>query len=136
MTPFLSGVDNPGQTPMKDLSAVGPFLSHAVAGSWTPLVSGSFDVDGFLTILLLVLGLFLLLAGLFTAYFGSGKSRTIGVLLIVVGIVVAIGGGYWYHTQHTGYLVDLIEGTIYVLLAAVIGALIAVAIFLLAIMKS
>ncbi|MCI4323855.1 MAG: hypothetical protein L3K03_07565 [Thermoplasmata archaeon] len=102
----------------------------------TSLVTGSFDFLGFLTILLLILGLFLLLAGVFTAYFGSGKSRTIGILLIVVGIVVAIGGGYWYHLANHGQLASLILGAFYILLAAVIGALVAVAIFLVAIMKS
>jgi hypothetical protein len=35
----------------------------------------------FVTILLLLFALFLFLAGIFTAYFGSGKSRAIGVLL-------------------------------------------------------
>jgi uncharacterized membrane protein len=44
----------------------------------------------FLTVLLMTLGLFLVLAGIFTAYFGSGKSRTIGVVLLVVGLLVAI----------------------------------------------
>jgi hypothetical protein len=100
------------------------------------LVTGSFDIVGFLTILLLILGLFLLLAGIFTAYFGSGKSRTIGILLVVVGVVVAIGGGYWYHLANHGELTSLILGAFYILLAAVIGALVAVAIFLVAIMKS
>lgn len=54
----------------------------------------------FATILLLVFGLFLILAGLFTAYFGSGKSRTIGVVLLVVGIVVGILSAYWYRVDH------------------------------------
>ncbi|MCI4373520.1 MAG: hypothetical protein L3K02_07765, partial [Thermoplasmata archaeon] len=50
----------------------------------------------FLAILLLVFGLFLILAGIFTAYFGSGKSRTIGVALLVVGLVVGVLTGYLY----------------------------------------
>ena len=44
----------------------------------------------FLTVLLLTFGLFMILAGAFTAYFGSGKSRMIGVVLLVVGLVVAL----------------------------------------------
>lgn len=88
----------------------------------------------FLAILLLIFGLFLLLAGLFTAYFGSGKSRTIGVALLVVGIVVGLVTGYWYHTQFA--LGTLVWETFLVIIAAVIGALAAVAIFLVAIMKS
>ena len=42
-------------------------------------------VDQWLTFLLLVFGLFLVLAGVFTAYFGSGRSRSIGVGLLVGG---------------------------------------------------
>jgi hypothetical protein len=95
----------------------------------------------FLAILLLVFGLFLILAGIFTAYFGSGKSRTIGVVLLVVGLVVGLLVGYlysagsWPNTVHH-QLGDLILGSVLVILAAVIGALIAIGIFLVAIMKS
>ena len=91
----------------------------------------------FATILLLIFGLFLILAGLFTAYFGSGKSRTIGVVLLVVGIVVGLAGGYWYHIAgQNPSLTGLIWQAFLVILAGAIGALAAVAIFLVAIMKS
>jgi len=94
----------------------------------------------FLAILLLVFGLFLILAGIFTAYFGSGKSRTIGVALLVVGLVVGLLVGYLYSAGDFGasahHLSDLILGSFLVILAAVIGAVIAIGIFLVAIMKS
>ena len=96
----------------------------------------------FLVILLLVFGLFLILAGVFTAYFGSGKSRTIGVVLLVVGLVVGLGTGYWYHqyiatpSSHMVLLSGLLWEAFLVIVAAAIGALIAIAIFLVAIMKS
>jgi hypothetical protein len=94
-------------------------------------------VPQFLAILLLAFGLFMILAGIFTAYFGSGKSRTIGVGLLVAGFVIFLLTGYWYHiTPGYGGLTDLIEESILVLVAAVIGALAAIAIFLVAIMKS
>jgi hypothetical protein len=89
----------------------------------------------FLEILLLIFGLFLILAGAFTAYFGSGKSRSIGVGLLVGGLVVGIGSGYWYHAASLG-LGTLLWESFLVIVAAVIGALAAVAIFLVAIMKS
>jgi hypothetical protein len=103
------------------------------------MVSALIDLNtgwqGFVTILLLIFGLFMILAGAFTAYFGSGKSRTIGVGLLVLGLVVGIGCAYWYHL--TSYaLVGLLEGTILVLVAAAAGALLAILIFLFAIMKS
>ena len=78
----------------------------------------------FLEILLLTLGLFMVLAGIFTAYFGSGKSRTIGVVLLVVGLAVGIASGYWYHLSDS--LLSLIWQAF----------LVAVGIFLVAIMKS
>jgi uncharacterized membrane protein len=107
------------------------------------LASSGPTVNGwqFLTILLLVFGLFLILAGIFTAYFGSGKSRTIGVALLVVGLVVGILTAFLYHdgTFNPGapnQLGSLLLNSFLVIIAAVIGALVAVGIFLVAIMKS
>ena len=108
------------------------------------LIGASVDYaqwNAFLVVLLLVLALFLILAGIFTAYFGSGKSRTIGVALLVVGLVVGILIGYLYGVGDFGSKSGVSLGTLVfqsflVIVAAVIGALIAVGIFLVAIMKS
>lgn len=89
----------------------------------------------FLEILLLIFGLFLILAGAFTAYFGSGKSRSIGVALLVGGLVIGLVAGYWYSHANLG-LGELLLESFLVIVAAVIGALAAVGIFLVAIMKS
>jgi multisubunit Na+/H+ antiporter MnhG subunit len=80
----------------------------------------------------------MVLAGAFTAYFGSGKSRTIGVVLLIIGLVVGI---LWVYLAGFTSTIDVWVGdvvwTAFVnILAAVIGALIAVGAFLLAIMKS
>jgi hypothetical protein len=103
----------------------------------TALNVGVFE---FLTILLLVFSLFLILAGIFTAYFGSGKSRTIGVVLLVGGLVIGVVVGWLYHAGSlgvsSGHLGALILESFLVIVAAVIGALIAIGIFLVAIMKS
>jgi len=95
----------------------------------------------FLVVLLLVFALFLILAGIFTAYFGSGKSRTIGVALLVVGLVVGVLIGFLYAYGDFGSknglsLPDLIVQSLLVIVAAVVGALVAIGIFLVAIMKS
>jgi|SRR5579863_3970017 len=101
----------------------------------TVATSLSLQWQEFVTILLLVFALFLILAGLFTAYFGSGKSRMIGYALFGVGALAGVASAAWYHyTYHA--LGSLIYFTFLVLLAAVIGALVAVGIFLVAIMKS
>jgi hypothetical protein len=94
----------------------------------------------FLEIFLLVFALFMILAGVFTAYFGSGKSRTVGVGLLAAGLVVGLLSGYAYHSGwfggHKGMLGGLVWESFLVIVAAVIGALVAVGIFLVAIMKS
>jgi len=95
----------------------------------------------FLAILFLVFALFLILAGIFTAYFGSGKSRMVGVGLLVGGLVIGLLWGYFYHSGmldggKSGELWSLVWEAFLVMVAAVIGALVAVGIFLVAIMKS
>ncbi len=90
----------------------------------------------FLVIVALIFALFMILAGLFTAYFGSGKSRTIGVVLLVVGLVVGIFSAYEYSVVSHHHLFEMIEEAALVLIAAVVGAVIAVGLFLVAIMKS
>jgi hypothetical protein len=108
------------------------------------LLSTSVDFTNwnvFLVVLLLVFALFLILAGIFTAYFGSGKSRTIGVALLVVGLVVGVLIAYLYGVGDFGSkngvsLGSLIFQSFLVIIAAVIGALVAIGIFLVAIMKS
>ena len=92
----------------------------------------------FLTVLLLTFGQFMILAGAFTAYFGSGKSRMIGVVLLVVGLVVAV---LWIYLSGFSDMVGVnlsvvIWDAFLNIIAAVIGALIAIGVFLLAIMKS
>ena len=97
----------------------------------------AFDWATFLTILLLTFALFLVITGAFTAYFGSGKSRKIGVGLLVGGLIVGILWG-WYAgpVAPAVDLVGIIVQSIGVILAAIIGAAAAIGLFLLAIMKS
>jgi hypothetical protein len=100
-----------------------------------------------LTVFLLIFALGLFIAGIFTVYFGSGKSRGIGGGLLAGGIILGIlivlfysqdilfpgedtvGGGLslWH---------DIIYPGLIYLGAAILGALAAVGLFLLAIMKS
>jgi hypothetical protein len=93
----------------------------------------------FLTVLILVFALFMLLAGIFTAYFGSGKSRMIGVVLLVIGLVVGVMWVVMGTDSVDMINVDLssvVWNAFVYIIAAVIGALIAIGVFLLAIMKS
>ena len=98
------------------------------------------DPMNFLTVLLLVFSLLLLIAGVFTAYFGSGKSRKIGAGLLVIGLVIGIVVTFVFSNygplDDVVRITEVISQSIAVILAAVIGAAIAVGLFLLAIMKS
>jgi len=97
------------------------------------------DLMAFLTVLILVFALFMLLAGIFTAYFGSGKSRMIGVALLVIGLVAGILWVVMGMDSVAIIDVDLskvIWDAFLFILAGVLGALAAIGVFLVAIMKS
>jgi len=86
----------------------------------------------------MVFALVMVLAGVFTAYFGSGKSRMIGVVLLVVGLVVGV---LWTFLAGFSDMLDVnlssvIWQAFLYIVAALIGILAAVGIFLLAIMKA
>lgn len=91
----------------------------------------------FLTVFLLTFALFMLIAGLFTAYFGGGKSRVIGIVLLVIGLVVGFGFGYYAGYMNKDiYLMETIKSALLILIAAIVGALAAIGVFLAAIMKA
>ncbi|MEM4262946.1 MAG: hypothetical protein QW505_01655 [Thermoplasmata archaeon] len=80
----------------------------------------------------------MVLAGIFTAYFGSGKSRLIGIILLVVGLVIGI---VWAALAGMTDMIDVQLGSVIWdaflnILAGLIGVLAAVGVFLLAIMKA
>ncbi|MFT0899433.1 hypothetical protein [Candidatus Methanoprimaticola sp. MG2] len=95
----------------------------------------------FLTLVVLAFALVLLVTGAFSAYFGSGKSRSAGIAMAVIGLVLGI---VWvYLTADSGISPftevntwDVIYNAIIDLIGVVIGALIAVAIFLVVVLKS
>lgn len=96
-----------------------------------------FTLMNFVTVLLLTFALFLVITGAFTAYFGSGKSRKIGAGLLVGGLAVGLAWGYYAGPMSSDVsLTTIVFQAFGVILAAVIGAALAIGLFLLAIMKS
>ena len=104
-----------------------------------------FDIVAqFLSMLTLVFAIASFIAGIFTAYFGSGKSRAVGGILIIIGILVLIifmYGAGWLSGMlgmpagmlaFKGYILQGIVAIV----GAIVGAAIALGIFLLAIMKA
>ncbi len=97
----------------------------------------------FLSMLMLVFAVASIIAGIFTAYFGSGKSRAVGAVLIIIGLIVGVL--FLWFAGILGFMgaapiewggKDIIVNSIVAVVGAVIGALIALGIFLLAIMKA
>ncbi len=99
-------------------------------------------VNYFLSMLMLVFSIASIIAGIFTAYFGSGKSRAVGGILIILGLIVFVLflgfagvlplASLGINTMFSGYIINGIVAVI----GALVGALIALGIFLLAIMKA
>lgn len=94
----------------------------------------------FLTVFLLVFALGLLIAGIFTVYFGSGKSRGIGAGLLVggvlIGLLVVVACNNDIAIFEDVWLEKIFSEALVYLLGAVVGILAAIGLFLLAIMKS
>lgn len=93
----------------------------------------------FITMLLLTFGLFLILAGAFTAYFGSGKSRAIGIGLLVFGIVMGVLVLLMFQFDIVPIELEfwtVIKEALVYIGASLVGAAIAIGVFLIAIMKS
>lgn len=95
----------------------------------------------FVSMLMLVFAIASVIAGIFTAYFGSGKSRAIGGILIVIGLIVGVL--FLWFAELLPFMGDplySIYGTVQIgvvsVIGAIVGALIALGIFLLAIMKA
>jgi len=95
----------------------------------------------FLTIIVFVFALVMLVAGIFSGVFGSGKSRMMGGLLIVIGLIIAVVWAYLVGWSDIALFDDvaawdLMVDVIIKVIAVAIGALAAVGIFLVAVMKS
>lgn len=98
----------------------------------------------FLSMLTLVFAIASIIAGIFTAYFGSGRSRAVGGILVVIGILVFIV--FMYGAGWLSGILGMPEGIlafrntilqgIVAIVGAIVGAAIALGIFLLAIMKA
>ena len=97
-----------------------------------------------LSMLMLVFAIASIIAGIFTAYFGSGKSRAVGGILVIIGLLVFIvflyGAGLLESFMGMPDGILNIQGTVVQGIVSVVGALvgagIALGIFLLAIMKA
>ena len=101
----------------------------------------NWDIMSFLTIVIFVFAVVMMIAGVFSAYFGSGKSRTYGIVMLVTGLVVFVIWAFLVGWSNIELFVevaalDLMIESLITFLAIMLGALIAVGIFLVAVLKS
>ncbi|MDR1690756.1 MAG: hypothetical protein LBR42_02775 [Candidatus Methanoplasma sp.] len=99
------------------------------------------DIWSFLTIIIFVFALVMMIAGIFSAYFGAGKNRAYGGIIFAVGLIVCLVWAYLvgFSGIEPFYAVpawDVMYDAIINLIAVVIGALIAIGIFLVVVLKS
>ena len=92
---------------------------------------------------MLVFAIASVIAGIFTAYFGSGKSRAVGAVLVIIGLIVFVlflwGANvltFMGMPPEIMYFSGVVVNGVVAVVGAIIGALIALGIFLLAIMKA
>jgi len=90
--------------------------------------------DYICSMFILAFGLATLGSGLFTAYFGAGKSRTIGVVLTIVGVVF-VGLFYYLPWQSETFAPELVKDAFMATFGAAIGVAIAVVVILGVLMK-
>lgn len=91
----------------------------------------------FLVIILGMIALSLLVFGILTAYFGKGKARAAGGGMIVGAII--LGFVTYYLSDflfHFSLINEVVLGALFYLVAAVIGVIIGLLIFLGTIMKT
>lgn len=101
----------------------------------------TWDIMSFLTIVVFVFALVLLVAGIFSAYFGSGKSRMAGIAMTVAGLIAGVVWAYLVGYSDIAIFRDVaawdvMYNAIISLVAVLIGALVAVGIFLVVVLKS
>ncbi len=101
----------------------------------------NWDIMSFLTILIFVFAIVLMIAGIFSAYFGSGKSRTYGIIMLIVGLIVLVVWAYLVGWSDMALFsevaaLDIMIDALISFLAILLGALVAVGIFLVAVLKS
>ncbi|MHB8603623.1 MAG: hypothetical protein ACYDCK_00075 [Thermoplasmatota archaeon] len=97
-------------------------------------------VNVFAAILLLSFGIFILFAGLFTAYFGAGKSRKIGIGLTLVGLIAIVIFGMltWGGLPGTprAWTVAEVGTGLIAVVGATLGGFVAITLFIVSIMRA
>lgn len=101
---------------------------------WNP-----WNWEVFFLVVLSLMAIALVVLGALTTYFGSGKSRIVGAVLLVVGVVVGILTIFLsldIFKLDGGLIETVIIPTFYYAIAGIVGVAIGLLVFLAAIMKT
>ncbi len=101
---------------------------------WNP-----WNWEVFFLVVLSLMAIALVVLGAMTTYFGSGKSRIVGAVLLAVGVVVGILTIFLsldIFKPDGGLIETVIIPTFYYAIAGVVGVAIGLLVFLAAIMKT
>jgi hypothetical protein len=91
------------------------------------------------SVFFLVFGLCAIIAGAFAIYFGSGKSRGIGGGLAGIGIIFLVLLWYfmaYFEVTRNSWNLLMLYDAVVAIIGAIIGAVVALGVFLLAIMRA
>lgn len=99
------------------------------------------DIMSFLTLVVFAFALVMLVAGIFSAFFGSGKSKAAGGAMAIIGLIVGIIWAYLVGFSDIEPFCsvatwDVVYNAVIALIGILIGALVAVGIFLVVVLKS
>ena len=95
----------------------------------------------FLTVVIIAFAVVALAAGVFSAYFGKGKNKGYGILLAVVGLIVVLLWLFLFAWSNIEPFCDVAAWDVFYdaiinLIGILVGALVAVGIFLVTVLKS
>jgi|Deesub1362A_J573_1020465.scaffolds.fasta_scaffold01850_6 hypothetical protein len=94
-------------------------------------------LDIFIGVFVCAFALVLMVLGALTAYFGSGKSRAVGIGYLVVGLAMGAVYGLYQHMTRPGFLMNsVIYPALFYGLAIIVGAVAALGVFIVGIIKT
>jgi len=100
------------------------------------MCAGPIEIIG--AVFLLSFSILTLFAGAFTLYFGAGKTRKIGAVLLIIGIAIIGLYSYVLLADVEGFFfedVNIFDAAM-VVIGVILGAILAAGVFLIAIIKS
>ncbi|KUE73409.1 hypothetical protein AUQ37_01845 [Candidatus Methanomethylophilus sp. 1R26] len=95
----------------------------------------------FITVIVIAFAVVAIAAGIFSAYFGKGKNKAYGIILTLAGLIIGFAWLYMIAWSDVEPFCDVAAWDVFYdalvnLIGILIGALIAVGIFLVALLKS